>query len=107
MNPGDEMAAKIETGAAAGSDHRLDERLLGISPEDSQPTSPRQKPVEDLQNLLLRISHHLDYETSERKTTYHRLLAIDDQTKRVIEQTKRRPLRGFASYLVAICIPSR
>ncbi len=100
MNRGNEMVTKTGTterqlgGAAAGSDYRLDEQLL----------SPQQKPVEDLQNLLLRISHHLDYETSERKTTYYRLLAIDDQTKRLIDQTKRRPLRRFASYLVAICI---
>ncbi len=110
MNRADEMAAKTETterqlaGAVVGSDHRLGEQLLGVSPDHSQRTSPQQKPVEDLQSLLLRISHHLDYETSERKTIYHRLLAIDDRTKRVIDQTKRRPLRGFASYLVAICI---
>ncbi len=110
MNRADEMAAKTETterrlaGIAASSDHRLDEQLLGISPDDSQPTSSQQKPVEDLQNLLLRISHHLDYGHSERKIIYYRLQALDSQTKRIVEQTKRRPLRGFVRYLVAICI---
>ena len=83
------------------SDHKSDEH---VSLEDFQRTSDQRRPVEDLHNLLLRISHHLDYETSERSTIYYRLLAIDGQTKTIIDQTKRRALRRFASYLVAICI---
>jgi hypothetical protein len=99
MNLADEMAAEIKAerrlaSAAAGSDPKLGEHA---SLEDSQPVSHQLKPVEDLHNLLLRISHHLDYETSERKTIYYRLLAIESQTK-------KRPSRGFAPYLVAICI---
>src|SRR4029077_20465601 len=35
---------------------------------------------------------------------YYRLLAIDGQSKTIIDQTKKRALRRFASYLVAICI---
>jgi len=105
MNPTHEIAAKVEatelTGAVADSDHESDEHA---SLEDFQRTSDQRRPVEDLHNLLLRISHHLDYETSERSTIYYRLLAIDGQTKTIIGQTKRRALRGFASYLVAICI---
>ena len=105
MNPAHEIAAKAEatelTSAVADSDHKSDEHA---SREDLQRTSDQRRPVEDLHNLLLRISHHLDYETSERSTIYYRLLAIDGQTKTIISQTKRRALRAFASYLVAICI---
>lgn len=105
MNPVDEMNAKLGTAeltsVAAGSDHKLDEP---VSPEVSQRTNNQWRPVEDLHNLLLRISHHLDYATSERGTTYYRLLAIDDQTKKIVDQTKSRVLRTFSHYLVAICI---
>lgn len=105
MNPVHEIAAEVEatelTGAVVGSDHKSDEHA---SLEDFQRTSDQRRPVEDLHSLLLRISHHLDYETSERSTIYYRLLAIDGQTKTIISQTKRRALRGFASFLVAICI---
>jgi hypothetical protein len=105
MNPAHEIAAEVEapelTGAVADSDHKSDEHA---SLEDFQPTVDQRRPVEDLHNLLLRISHHLDYETSERSTIYYRLLAIDGQTKAILSQTKRRALRRFASYLVAICI---
>jgi hypothetical protein len=101
MKPADEMAAKIEPserhlgGAAAGPD-KLDERLR-VSAEDLLRPGPQPTPVDDLQNLLLRISHHLDDETSERKAISDRLRAIDSQTK-------RRASRAFARYLVAICI---
>jgi len=102
MNPADKMAAKIEptqrqsAGAAAGSDDKLDQQLR-VSLEDLLSPSPHGAPAEDLQNLLSRISHHLDYETSERKTIYHRLLAIENKVK-------KRGSRRFARYLVAICI---
>jgi hypothetical protein len=105
MNPAHEIAAEAEatalTGAATDSDYKSDELA---SLDDFQRASDQRRPVEDLHSLLLRISHHLDYETSERSTIYYRLLAIDGQTKTIIGQTKRRALRGFASYLVAICI---
>jgi hypothetical protein len=102
MNPADKMAAKIEpterqsAGAAAGSDDKLDQQLR-VSPEDLLPPSPQRKPAEDVQDLLSRISHHLDYETSERKTIYYRLLSIENKVK-------RRGSRGFRRYLLAICI---
>jgi hypothetical protein len=73
MNPADEMAAKIEPterhlgGAVAGSD---DSEQLRVSAEDLLRPGPQPKPVDDLQNLLLRISHHLDDEASERKAEH-------------------------------------
>ena len=56
-----------------------------------QPTSDQHKPVEDLHNLVLGIDH------SERRAIYDRLLSIE-------KKVKRRGSRGFARYLVAICI---
>jgi hypothetical protein len=100
MNPADEEAAKIEPterhlgGAVGGSD---DSEQLRVSAEDLPRPGPQPKPVDDLQNLLLRISHHLDDEASERKAIYDRLLTTDNQTK-------RRASRGFARFLLAICI---
>ena len=107
MNPADEIAAKIEpterqlASAAPGHDDKLDEQLR-VSAEDLLRPGPQLKP--DLQNLLLRISHHLDDEASERKAIYNRLLAIDNQTKRTESQTKKRASRAFVRYLIAICI---
>jgi hypothetical protein len=108
MNPADEMAAKIEptegqsAGAVAGSNDQIEEQLRATLKELERNQS---KLAEDLQSHLLRISHHLDYETSERKAIYNRLRAIDDQTKRTLEsQAKRRGSRGFTRYLVAILI---
>src|SRR5215467_1502479 len=102
MDPAAEMPAKIEapesTSAPADFGHKLDER--GSASE----LGPASRPVEDLHSLLLRISHHLDYETSERSTIYYRLLAIDAQAKRIENQTKRRVLRGLGRYFVVICI---
>jgi hypothetical protein len=104
MNSADEMAAKLEPElivAGAGSDHTFGERAPANDPPHA---NDRLRPVEDLHSLLLRISHHLDYETSERSTIYYRLLAIDGQTKRIENQTKRRAWRALPRYLVAICI---
>jgi hypothetical protein len=100
MNLSDEMAAKPETSA-----EKLGEQLRA-SFEGLQRTGGQLRPVEDLHNLLLRISHHLDYETSERKTIYYRLQEITLLTKKVVEsQAKGRASRvSFVSYLVAICI---
>ena len=100
MNRPDEMAAKPETSA-----EKLGEQLRA-SFEDLQRTGDQPRPVEDLHSLLLRISHHLDYETSERKTIYYRLQEITILTKKAVEsQMKRRASReSFVSYLVAICI---
>jgi hypothetical protein len=74
------------------SDDELNERL-----GDLQRPSPQRKFAEDVQNLLSQIGHHLDYETSQRTTINRRLLAIEDEVK------KRGP-RGFARYLIAVCI---
>jgi hypothetical protein len=105
MNPADEMATKIEapesTSAPADFGQKLHEHP---SLADFERASDQHRPVEELHNLLLRISHHLDYETSERSTIYYRLLAIDAQAKRIEKQTKRRALRTLVRYLVAMCI---
>jgi hypothetical protein len=102
MSPADEEAGKIVpterplAGAVAGSIDKLDEQLR-VSVEALLHPSPPRKPVEELDDLLLAISHHLDQETSERKAIYYRLAAIESEMK-------RRSSRGFARYLVAICI---
>jgi hypothetical protein len=72
--------------------------------EDLQASDAHLRPVEDLRNLLLRISHHLDFETSERTTIYHRLRALDEQTRKIVKQTRRRRLRALARFLTAILI---
>ena len=107
MNRADEMAAKIETaehqsaGAAAGSDDEL-AKQSPASLEDFPGASHQSRPA--LHNLLLRITHHLDYEHSERSVIDHRLRAIEGQMKAIGSQTKRRASRAFVRYLVAICI---
>ena len=101
MNPADEEAIKREPteppspGAVAGSYDRLDEQLR-VSVEALLHPSPPPAPVEELDDLLLAISHHLGQETSERKKIYYRLAAIESEIK--------RRSRGFARYLVAVCI---
>jgi hypothetical protein len=132
MNPTDEVAAKPEVAerqsgdAAAGSDdvlRKFDERFratlkdfqhasdrpkpiedLRISDgelnerlDDLPPPSPQRKFAEDVQNLLSQISHHLDYETSERTAIHRRLVSIENEMKKPSS-------RGFARYLVAICL---
>jgi hypothetical protein len=52
--------------------------------------------VEEVDDLLLAISHHLDDEASERKVIRNSLLAIDNATERLASRAFR--------YLVAICI---
>jgi hypothetical protein len=101
MNPADEMAAKIgrterqPADAAAGAIDKLDEQLR-VSVEALLHPSPPLKPVEEVDALLLAISHHLDDEASERKAIRNRLLAIENATERLAS-------RGFR-YMVAICI---
>src|SRR6516165_12365301 len=101
MSPADETAAKIEpterqlAGAVSGSIEKLDEQLR-VSVEALLHPSPPPKPVEEVDDLLLAISHHLDDEASERKAIRNRLLAIENGMERLAS-------RGFR-YLVAICI---
>jgi hypothetical protein len=100
MNRPDEMAAKPETPAEKLGDQ------LRASFKDLQRPGDELRPVEDLHSLLLRISHHLDYETSERKTIYYRLQEITLLTRKAVEgQVKGRASPGsFVPYFVAICI---
>jgi hypothetical protein len=105
MKTVDEMAAHPEAAEhqsasiAPNSDDKFDEfdEQLRATVKDFQPTSDRWKPVEDLQSLLSRIDHHLDYETSERRAIYYRLVAIENAMK-------RRGSGKFTRYVVAICI---
>jgi hypothetical protein len=102
MISADEMAAKTEltkrplTGAVTGSIDKLDEQLR-VSVEALLHPSPPRKPVEELNDLLLAISHRLDQESSERKAIDSRLAAIESEMK-------GRSSRGLARYVVAICI---
>jgi hypothetical protein len=102
MNPTDEMAAKIgrterqSADAAADVINKLDEQLR-VSVEALLHPSPSSIPAEEVDALLLAISHHLDDEASERKAIRNRLGAIEDEVT-------RRGSRGFAGYLAAICI---
>ena len=81
MNPADEMAAKIgpsesqSAGAAAGVIDKLDEQLR-VSVEALLHPRPPPEPVEEVDDLLLAISRHIDNEASERKLIRNRLLAI-------------------------------
>jgi hypothetical protein len=91
MNPTDGEAAKL-----VPTDGQLDERLRG-SVEALLHPSPSSIPAEDVDGLLLAISHHLDNEASERKKIYNRLLAIQSEMD-------RPAFRGLTRYLAALCI---
>jgi hypothetical protein len=77
-----------------GADDRLDEQLR-VSVEALLHPSPPSIPAEEVDELLLAISRHLDDEASERTVISNRLSAIDNATERLAS-------RGFR-YLVAIC----
>jgi hypothetical protein len=96
MNSADELAAKIRPTERPASIDKLDQQLR-VSVEALLHPSPPRPPVEELDDLLSAINHHLDQETSERNKIYYRLGAIENEVK-------RPPSRGFAGYLLAICI---
>jgi cell division septal protein FtsQ len=80
--------------AVAGSDDNerlrtLLENLVNTSDQDFRDVSLQPKPVEDLDNLMPRVSR--DDETSDR-------------VRATESRTKRRSSRGFARFLVAVCI---
>jgi hypothetical protein len=97
MIRGDEMAANIETGegqsagGAAGSDEKSDQQIRTIL-ENLQRVSPRRTPAEE-DNFILGTNH----DQEEPNAIQHRLIAIENQTK-------KRSSRGFTRYLLAICI---
>jgi hypothetical protein len=105
MNPVDETPVTIEAPESTSAPDNLGLNLNEhAAAEDLERASDQHRPVEELRNLLLRISHHLDYETSERSTIYYRLLALDAQGKKIENQTKRRVFRAMFRYLVVICL---
>src|SRR5215467_7373821 len=102
MNPAEEEGANKErterpsAGAVAGSVDKLNEQLR-VSAEDLLRSSHQPKAGEDLHELLSAISHRLDHESVEKRAIFDRLVAIENQTK-------RQGSRGFARFLLAICI---
>ena len=91
MNPADGEAAKL-----VPTEGQLDERLR-VSVEALLHPSPSAIPADDVDGLLLAISHHLDHEASERKKIYNRLLAIQGEMEGLAS-------RGLTRYLAALCI---
>ena len=83
-----------------GSDDKLDQQLRAVLEErvGLQPNPVEEdEPVERDKLRPGITSYYLDQEASERKAIYDRLVAIENEMK-------RRGSRGFARYLVAICI---
>jgi hypothetical protein len=100
------VAAKVEpteqsAGAAAGSDDELNQQLHAIIEDlqraGLQPNHPEEDQPVERNDLSPGIAPYLDHDASERKAIYDRLVAIE-------KEIKRRRSRGFARYLVAICI---
>jgi hypothetical protein len=100
MNPAEaankEPTERPSASAVAGSVHELNEQLP-VSAGHSLHPSHQPKAGEDLHELLSAISHRLDHESAEQKAIFDRLGAVENQTK-------RRGSRGFARFLLAICI---
>jgi hypothetical protein len=90
MNSADVEAAKL-----VPTEAQLDEQLR-VSVEALLHPSASSIPEEEVDALLLAISHHLDDEASERKKIHNRLRAIENEMGRLTS-------RGFR-YLVALCI---
>jgi hypothetical protein len=76
--------------------HRLDEQLR-VSVETLLHPSPPSIPADEVDGLLLAISHHLDHEASERKKIYNRLLSIQSEMEGLTS-------RGLTRYLAVLCI---
>ena len=79
-----------------GSRSQLDEQLQ-VSVEALLHPSPPSIPEEEVDGLLLTITHHLDEEASERKKIHNRLLAIQGEMESLAP-------RGLTKYLAALCI---
>jgi cytoskeletal protein RodZ len=121
MNPADEMAAKIEptkrqpAGAVAGSDDTL--RWLRAHLEDLVRTNNQRKPVEDLHGSDDKLNEQFkDFRgaslqpkpVEDLDNLIPRVSRLDDEISDRVRaresRTKRRSSRGFARFLVAICI---
>ena len=122
-NPTDEVVAKPEPTEIASSDdwlskfdepfraalkdvHRASNQLKPVENLNSSDVElnerfddllrPRPLP-EEVETLLSQSSQDFDDEASERTIIRHRLLAIENEVQ-------KRGARGFARYLIAICI---
>jgi hypothetical protein len=90
MNPDGDAAKLVPT------EGQLDEQLR-VSVEALLHPSPSSIPADDVDGLLLAITHHLDEEASERKKIYNRLLAIQSEMEGLAP-------RRLTRYLAALCI---
>jgi hypothetical protein len=97
MSPTDEMAAKPDAAGFGGEpDQQLRTILENLQRVGQRSPVEEDEPVER-DDLRPGFTSRLDQEASERKAIYDRLVAIENEMK-------RRGSRGFARYLVAICI---
>jgi hypothetical protein len=95
MNLADENAANPD---ALGSGEKSDQQLRAILENLQRVGRQRNEEDEPMERDDLHSGFtRLDWEASERKALYDRLGAIENEMK-------RRGSRGFARYLVAICI---
>ena len=95
MNPADEDAANSD---AVGSGEKSDQQLRAILENLQRVGRQRNEEDEPMERDDLHSGFtRLDWEASERKALYDRLGAIENERK-------RQGSRGFARFLVAICI---
>jgi len=92
----EKTGGRYSAGTLAGSDDKSDQESL-VSLDSLLRPNPQPKPAESMHEVLLGIGRHLHNATSALETIYSRLLAVE-------QQTKRRGSRGFAGYLLAMCI---
>jgi hypothetical protein len=69
--------------ANAGLDARLQQDVR-VALEHLKRATIQWRPFEDLHGLMLRVSDHLDSETTERKQFYDRLPTIEIDTKKTL-----------------------
>ena len=80
-----EKIDEIENNLAnAGLDARLQQDVR-VALEHLKRATIQWRPFEDLHGLMLRVSDHLDSETTERKQFYDRLRTIEIDTKRTLK----------------------
>ena len=91
MEPVTEMLEKLEGVESELANTDLDEALrqhVRTAVEDFKRASAQWRPFEDLHALMLRVSHHLDYETAKQKQIYNLLCAIENDTKTTLNIAK-------------------
>jgi hypothetical protein len=97
MTPAEEEAAKPDATGFGGEPDQQLRTILENLKRVGQPNLVEEDEPVDRDDHRSGFTSRLDLEASERKAIYDRLLAIETQTK-------RRRSRGFARFLLAICI---